>query len=87
VTVADPRENKLPDVGLLELQDAETGETIIFDTGSKAARSKYELAAKSREAGFSNLFKSLGVDHVRLITDRDYILDLVKFFRMRTKKI
>ena len=48
VTVSDPREYLLPNVGLLELQDAETGATLIVDTGSREARNRYEYLARIR---------------------------------------
>jgi uncharacterized protein (DUF58 family) len=86
VTVSDPRELALPDVGLLEIQDAESGETVIIDTGSKTVRSKYKNLAEEKNRELSNLFKSTGVDLIQLFTDRDYVLDLVKFFRQRMKK-
>ena len=86
VSVADPREHLLPDVGLLEIQDAETGETVVIDAGSREVRSKYEHLARVKQEKLDNLFKSLGVDHIPLFTDRDYVLDLVKFFRTRMKK-
>ena len=87
VTVSDPRESALPDVGLLEIQDAESGETIVIDTGSREVRNRYEQFAREKHERLSNLFKSFGVDHIQLFTDRDYVLDLVKFFRKRMKKI
>ena len=86
VTVSDPRELTLPDIGLLEIQDAETGETAIIDTGSKTVRSRYKHLAEERNRKLSDLFQSTGVDHIKLFTDRDYLLDLVKFFRKRMKK-
>jgi len=86
VTVTDPREQTLPDVGLLEIQDAETGEIVIIDTGSREVRSRYEQIADGRDRQLGTLFKSLGVDRIRLYTDRDYVLDLVKFFTQRMKK-
>ena len=86
VTVSDPRELTLPDIGLLETQDAETGETAIIDTGSKTVRSRYKHLAEERNRKLSDLFQSTGVDHIKLFTDRDYLLDLVKFFRKRMKK-
>jgi uncharacterized protein (DUF58 family) len=86
VTVADPREFVLPDVGLLELQDAETGEIMLIDTGSNEVRHRYENQARNRDQRLDSLFKSLGIDQIRLFTDRDYVLDLVKFFRQRMKK-
>jgi uncharacterized protein (DUF58 family) len=86
VTVSDPRELALPDVGLLEIQDAETGETVVIDTGSKAVRSKYKRLAEEKNQELSSLFQSTGIDHIQIFTDRDYVLDLVKFFRKRMKK-
>lgn len=86
VTIQDPRENVLPDVGLLEIRDAETGTTMLVDTGSREVRTRYAHSAAERNAQLSSLFKSLGVDHIQLFTDRDYLLDLVKFFRQRLKK-
>ena len=86
VTVSDPRELTLPDVGLLEIQDAETGETAVIDTGSKTVRSRYKHLAEERNRELSDLFQSTGIDHIKLFTDRDYLLDLVKFFRKRMKK-
>ncbi len=86
VTVSDPCESVLPDVGLLEVQDAETGKTMIIDTGSREVRSRYENLAREKNQKLSSLFKSTGVDHIELFTDRDYVLDLVKFFRKRMKR-
>jgi uncharacterized protein (DUF58 family) len=85
VTVSDPRETALPDVGLLELEDAETGDKVIIDTGSRGVRTRYTALAREKEAKLNELFKSIGVDHIPLYTDRDYVLDLVKFFRKRMR--
>jgi uncharacterized protein (DUF58 family) len=86
VTVLDPRELALPDVGLLEIQDAETGETLVIDTGSKTVRSNYARLAREKREKLASLFQTTGIDHIQLFTDRDYVLDLVKFFRKRMKK-
>ena len=86
VTVSDPRELALPDVGLLEIQDAETGEIVVIDTGSKTVRSRYKRLAEEKNRALSDLFQSTGIDQIQLLTDRDYVLDLVKFFRKRMKK-
>jgi len=87
VTVCDPREYSLPDVGLLEIQDAETGATVLIDTGSRNVLTRYEDLTRDRTEGLHNLFKSIGVDHLQLFTDRDYVFDLVRFFRKRMKKV
>jgi uncharacterized protein (DUF58 family) len=86
VTVSDPRELALPEIGLLEIEDAENGATILVDTGSREVRNRYETLAREKNEKLSRLFRSTGVDHIQLFTDRDYVLDLVKFFRKRTKK-
>ena len=86
VTVADPIESALPDVGLLEIQDTETGATVLIDTGSSDVRTGFEQLAREKNEKLRNLFRSTGVDHIQLFTDRDYVLDLVKFFRKRMKK-
>ena len=86
VTVADPRECALPEVGLLEIQDAETGAQVLIDTGDKEVRRRYEELAREKNDRLASLFKKTGVDHIELYTDRDYVLDLVKFFRKRMKK-
>ena len=86
VTVSDPRELDLPDVGLLNIQDAETDETIVIDTGSGTVNSRYKRLAEEKNKALSGLFQATGIDHIQLLTDRDYVLDLVKFFRKRMRK-
>jgi uncharacterized protein (DUF58 family) len=86
VTVADPRECALPDVGLMEIQDAETGAQVLVDTGDKEVRRRYEELAREKNDKLASLFKGTGVDHIELYTDRDYVLDLVKFFQKRMGK-
>ena len=76
----------MPDVGLLEIQDAETGEIVVIDTGSKTVRSRYKRLAEEKNRALSDLFQSTGIDQIQLLTDRDYVLDLVKFFRKRMRK-
>jgi len=86
VSIADPRELCVPDVGLVELEDAETGERIILDTGDVAVRRRYERLGSERQGRLRELFRSLGVDHVEISTDRDYVRDLVGFFRTRERR-
>lgn len=86
VTVVDPREVNLPDVGLVELEDAETGEIILVDTSSLAVRKRYEKLGREQSARFRELFASMGVDQIEVRTDKDYVPNLVKFFRMRERR-
>ena len=86
VTVSDPREYELPDVGLLQIEDAESGATVVVDTGSREVRRGYAALAAQRDAGLRSIFRAAGVDHIRLFTDQDYVLDLVRFFRKRMRR-
>jgi uncharacterized protein (DUF58 family) len=87
VSVADRREFSFPDVGLIELEDAETGELILVDTSSAAVRRKYESLGRERSDGLRQTFLSIGVDHVAVKTDQDYVKQLVRFFRTRERRL
>lgn len=86
VTVVDPREVSLPNVGLVELEDAETGEIVLVDTGSAGIRKRYERLGREQSARFRELFSSMGVDQIEVMTDRDYVPNLVRFFRTRERR-
>jgi uncharacterized protein (DUF58 family) len=86
VTITDPREVRLPDVGLLELEDAETGETVLIDTSSASVRKRYERLGREQQERFKELFSSMGVDQIDVMTDRDYVPKLVHFFRSRERR-
>ncbi len=86
VPVTDPREVRLPNVGLIELEDAETGEMVLVDTSSAAVRKRYERLGRERSERFRELFASMGVDRIEVATDRDYVPRLVQFFRARERR-
>lgn len=86
VTIADPREIRLPNVGLLELEDAETGESIVIDTASPAVRQRYEQLGASQQGHLREILRSLDIDQIEIITGRDYVRDLVRFFRTRERR-
>jgi uncharacterized protein (DUF58 family) len=86
VSVSDPREISMPDVGLIELEDAETGERIIIDTSSMAVRRQYEQLGTSRQESLRKLFRSIDVNHLEILNGRDYVLDLIRFFKMRERR-
>lgn len=81
--VVDPREEQLPDIGIVELQDMETGERSIVDTSSRAVREAYTARAAIRAETRSRLLKSLGVDEIPLRTDRPFVDPLLAFFQRR----
>ncbi|MFT5467572.1 MAG: hypothetical protein ACI8UO_002677, partial [Verrucomicrobiales bacterium] len=86
VSINDPLEIAMPNVGLIELEDAETGELVQVDTGSAAFRKNYEGLGARRRGELNELFRSIGIDEIDVMTNRDYVRDLVKFFRARERK-
>ena len=87
VTIGDPLEVKLPNVGLVELEDSETGELIEIDTSSAAIRRRYEISGAERRGALTDLFRKVDIDEIEVMTNRDYVRDLVKFFRAREQKL
>jgi len=86
ITITDPREIELPDIGLVELEDAETGEIIMLDTADLTTRQTFiRETSISREERDRNL-RSMNVDSIDIRTDISYIEPLIKFFRMRAKR-
>jgi uncharacterized protein (DUF58 family) len=84
--IRDPREETLPAVGLVELRDAETGERVLVDTFDRHVRENFGARAKARLDSLRQLLRSAGVDQVEIRTDTDYVLPLIKFFRMRERR-
>jgi uncharacterized protein (DUF58 family) len=85
VTITDPRELSLPSVGLIELEDPETGQTMLVDTRSKAVRDTYHKEAIKRKETLRTFFKAHGIDEIPVLTEADYVDPLVKFFKKREK--
>ena len=86
VVVRDRREVALPAVGLIELEDAETGEVLLIDTSSRRVRREYEGRAAGVCNNLESLFRSVGVDSINVSSDKPYVQELVRFFRMREKR-
>ncbi len=87
IPIIDPREEELPDVGLLTLEDAETGEQIEIDTSSRATRLGFLKAADAQASERLRDFRRKRVDTISLKTDQDYIPALRAFFRTREKRL
>ena len=84
--IVDPREQELPDVGIVELRDAETGEIVEVDTGIRQVRQAYAANwARDRER-LTKLFQSQRMDHVLIDVARPYDMPLVRFFEERARK-
>lgn len=86
ISISDPRERSLPDVGFIELEDAETGEIMTVDSTDATLRNLFNLQATKEQVERSRLFKSMDVDHIDISTDQSYIEPLIRFFRMRAKR-
>jgi uncharacterized protein (DUF58 family) len=86
VTVTDPLEEGLPSVGLLEVEDPETGEVTVFDTSGPEARVFAREARRTVEAREA-LFRRLDMDPVHVRTDRPYLPALTTFFEARARRL
>lgn len=87
LTVVDPAEEKLPDVGVILLEDPETGEQIEVDTSRRAISGNYARLAAERSKELASIFGSRGVDMVQLRTDADYLPVLRSFFDRRGRRL
>ena len=87
VEVVDPRELELPSVGVLDLVDPETGRRREIQTSSPKLQARYAEAAARQRAAIGKAIRSAGADHLVLRTDRDWLLDLVRFVTLRRARI
>lgn len=87
VRVLDPLELELPDLGLLTMRDAETGEQILVDTHDKGFRKRFARIAAQREAELRQALVAAGVDALELATDSDLVDAIVRFVDMRKRRI
>ena len=86
ITLQDRREIELPDVGLIELEDAETGETMIVDTRSEEARQLYTELNQRADTERRQIFRANQVDAIDIRTDESYVKPLIRFFRQRAAR-
>ncbi|HPZ10475.1 MAG TPA: DUF58 domain-containing protein [Candidatus Eremiobacteraeota bacterium] len=84
IDITDPREEELPEVGFLELEDAETGETLLVDTYSSGLRNNFKKLTEKIKMEKKQIFMSNRIDEIAVRTDEPYIEPLVKFFKGRT---
>ncbi len=83
VVISDPRERTLPNVGLVEWEDAETGERVVVDTGSRGVRRRFEEAAAIEEAARTRALARIKTDSVQVETGQDVAPALMGYFRRR----
>lgn len=85
--VTDPGEERLPDIGLLTFEDAETGEQIEINTSSRVVQTAFAANEERRRRDLDKLFGSRGVDVVPLATNEDYLIALRLFFERRERRM
>ncbi len=84
--VEDPHEKELPNVGMLALEDAETGEIIELDTASAKVRKRFKDLALERGRTLVTDFRAEGIDTLQLQTNAPYMPALQRFFKTRERK-
>jgi uncharacterized protein (DUF58 family) len=86
ISLSDPRETELPAAGLLQLEDPETGQRVIVDSGDAGVRQRYAEAGQRRREERRRLLSAVGVDEVSILTDRPYVQSLMAFFQARARR-
>ena len=87
VLISDRREIELPDVGLLELLDSESGEKVIVDTSSRRWRDAYRKTALSARDELQHLFRRMDIDLIPLTTGESFVEPLARFFATRRARM
>ena len=85
IHLQDRRELNIPSIGLVEIQDLETGNTRLVDASSSRFRDHYEKSARERKNNLDKLFKVLGIDKIDVQAEGSYVEPLMKFFKIREK--
>jgi uncharacterized protein (DUF58 family) len=85
LVLSDPREAELPPAGLVELEDAEHGKTVLVDTGSRSVRQAYAASMQKKAKARTTFLRANGIDEIPITTQSDYVDPLVRFFKKREK--
>jgi uncharacterized protein (DUF58 family) len=86
IRLTDPRETELPDVGMVVMEDAETGEQLFVDTHDMKFRRRFLDVVQKREEELAVSFKRAGVDMMSLSTEDDLIKAILRFAKRRQQK-
>jgi uncharacterized protein (DUF58 family) len=87
IKIADPRESSFDNFGLIELEDTETGEVFLIDSGSKEFRKEFAAKAKEDNSQLKRSFQLINLDYINIQTDQSYIVPLISFFKMRERRM
>ena len=83
IRVFDIREEKMPNLGMVNMLDAETGETLLVNTGSKSVRLNYEKQYQDKTKYFRETFRKCGSGVVNTRVDESYVTKLLSYFKSR----
>jgi uncharacterized protein (DUF58 family) len=86
ISLYDPRERELPDVGFINLQDAETGEQVLVDSGRQEVREYFAQSQRRGEERRRDLFRRTGIGEVAVDVSQPYVDPLVRFFHARARR-
>ncbi|MDE0087067.1 MAG: DUF58 domain-containing protein [Candidatus Poribacteria bacterium] len=86
ITLQDRREVEMPNVGLIEFEDAETRERMVVDTRSEQARQLYAGLNQEADAARLQVFRASQTDYINIRTDESYVIPLMRFFRQRAAR-
>lgn len=87
IVITDPREASMPDVGLIELRDAETGRAVLVDTSSARVRHEYVARAEHAAQQRDQLLCGMGIDRICVHTGESFVEPLTQFFRARNRRL
>ncbi len=87
ISINDPKEYTLPDVGLIELEDSENKEIVMLNSSQKSIRSKWKEIMEQEREKRKNMFRSFKVDEIEITTNGHLVEPLIRFFRQREKRL
>ena len=86
ISISDPRERDLPKIGLINLRDSETGETLLIDTDNREMTNLLTSYEREKWGKFKKLFRSIGVDTIEIDTDGSLVEPIIRYFKIREKR-
>ena len=86
IKITDPREVSFENIGMIELQDAESGEVMLIDTSSHQFRNEFAARAAEDTDSLKKNFQKINLDFINIRTDQSYVVPLINFFKMREKR-
>lgn len=86
ITITDPRETTLPDIGLIQLQDAETGEIILVDTRVNNLPQNFASLTAAERLREKRFFHSIGIDVIEIQSDHSLVNPIIQYFKIRERK-